>query len=162
MKKFEKGTVIFRQGDPGDCMYDILSGKVGIYAAYGTENEKLLTELAAGGYFGEMGLLDKAVRSATAVALEACEADVVTEAEFKDFLAKNPDKVLAIMQQLSQRLRQRTQDYVDACHAVYEVVENEKKGKPRSRNLIEKLNEIFDVYNEYEQMHGVIDTNWYC
>ena len=31
IKSFGKGAVIFRQGDAGDCMYDIQSGRVGIF-----------------------------------------------------------------------------------------------------------------------------------
>lgn len=161
MKEFKKGEVIFRQGDPGDCMYDILSGKVGVYAAYATPNEKLLTELAAGGFFGEMGLLDKAVRSATVVALEDTQVEVVTEADFNAFFTKNPEKVFRIMQQLSQRLRRQTEDYMEACRAIYEVVEAENKGKTRSKSLKAKLNEIFEMYSEFEQMHGgLIDMTW--
>ena len=45
MKEFKNGDVIFRQGDPGDCMYDIFSGRVGIYTAYGAPEEKLIAEL---------------------------------------------------------------------------------------------------------------------
>ncbi len=33
IKTFNRGIVIFREGDPGDCMYDVYSGKVGIPAA---------------------------------------------------------------------------------------------------------------------------------
>ena len=162
MKKFQQGEIIFRQGDPGDAMYDVASGKVGVYGAYGTDNEKLLTELTAGDFFGEMGLLDKAVRSATVVALEDTEVNEITEADFNDFFRQNPEKVFQIMQQLSQRLRRCTENYLDACRAVYEVVENEKHGKPRSKSLIGKLNEIFDLYSEFDQMHGgMMDLNWY-
>ena len=31
LKNFKQGDIIFREGDPGECMYDIQSGKVGIY-----------------------------------------------------------------------------------------------------------------------------------
>ena len=55
MKEFKNGDVIFRQGDPGDCMYDIFSGRVGVYTAYGTPDEKLIAELKAGEFFGAGG-----------------------------------------------------------------------------------------------------------
>ena len=161
MKEFKNGDVIFRQGDPGDCMYDIFSGRVGIYTAYGTPDEKLIAELKAGEFFGEMGLLDKAPRSATVVALEDTLAYVISESDFNDFFMKQPEKALLIMRQLSQRLRKRTEDYIEACRAVHEVIENEKQGKPRSKKLIDQLNDIFDLYSKFDQMHGGLDVTWY-
>ena len=161
MKEFKQGEVIFRQGDPGDSMYDIFSGRVGVYAAYGTPNEKLLTELKANEFFGEMGLLEKAPRSATVVALEDTAVYVIGENDFNEFFIKQPEKALQIMRQLSQRLRRRTEDYLEACRAVHEVLESEKQGKPKSRKLMDKLNEIFDAYSEYETLHGSMDMGWF-
>ena len=68
-KTFKKGEIIFKQGDLSDCMYDILWGQVGIYADYGTPEEKLLTTLETERFFGEMGMIEGRLRSATAVAL---------------------------------------------------------------------------------------------
>ena len=45
IKYFNKNEVIFKEGEMANCMYDIHFGRVGIFAAYGTENEKMLTEL---------------------------------------------------------------------------------------------------------------------
>ena len=73
VKRFAKGEVIFKEGALESFMYDLIEGKVGIYAHYGEAGEKLLTELNAedgGATFGEMGLIDVMPRSATAVALE--------------------------------------------------------------------------------------------
>ena len=44
IKTFSKGKVVFKEGDPGDCMYDVYSGKVGVYAAYGEPEQKLLMD----------------------------------------------------------------------------------------------------------------------
>ena len=66
---FGKDQVIFRQGDTATVMYDILSGKVGIYVDYETEKQKQIAVLEAGEIFGEMGMIEYYPRSATAVAL---------------------------------------------------------------------------------------------
>ena len=63
---FNRGNVIFRQGDFAHGMYDILSGSVGIYVGYGTEHEVELNVLKAGDYLGEMGMIEVYPRSATA------------------------------------------------------------------------------------------------
>ena len=67
---FGKDQVIFREGDNAATMYDILSGKVGIYKNYGAKNEQQIIVMEAGQVFGEMGMIEYYPRSATAVALE--------------------------------------------------------------------------------------------
>ncbi len=125
-KLFAKGKVIFLEGDVGDCMYDVYTGKVGVYADYGTDQQRLLKEYYPDNYFGEMGLLDHAPRSATAVALEdeTC-LGVITEESFGEFFQKNPARVLMIMQELSQNLRKRTKEYVDVCRVIAEQADKE-------------------------------------
>ena len=56
-KTLKKGEVIFEQGKYEDWMYDVIQGRVGIYAGYGTEDEKLVAEMGAGEFFGEMGMI---------------------------------------------------------------------------------------------------------
>ena len=79
-KKYGKNEVIFRQGDPSGCMYRIESGKVGIVLDYESTVETDLTELAAGQFLGEMGLIEKTARSATAISLsDDTELQVIDE-----------------------------------------------------------------------------------
>ena len=125
-RTFEKGEVVFREGDPGVCMYTVDTGRVGIYAAYGTPEERLLAEAFPDNYFGEMGLFETAARSATAVALESDTClSMITPENFAGFFAENPARVLAIMQQMSHNLRRRTDDYVAVCRDIKEFVEKE-------------------------------------
>ena len=125
-KLFRRNEVIFRKGDPGNCMYEVDLGRVGIYSNYGTQEEKLLTEFFPDQYFGEMGLLDHAPRSATAVALEdgTCLTPV-TEDGFDAYFKENPMRVLMVVQQLSHNLRKRTRDYIEVCGKVKELTEKE-------------------------------------
>lgn len=146
-RTFKKGAVIFREGDAGDCMYDIRWGSVGVYSGYGTEDEKLLAELHADDLFGEMGLLDHEVRSATVVALEHdTVVEVITEADFREFFTQKPAKVFTMMQQLSHRLRQTTKDYLEVCRTVHDAVEARDKGEKRSDALNESISEISAFY----------------
>ena len=125
-RKLKQGEVLFREGDPADCMYDLYSGKVGVFTAYGEPGQKLLMEYFPDQYFGEMGLLEHALRSATAVALEDDTfVAEVSEESFGEFFEKNPARVLMIMQQMSHNLRKRTNDYVDVCRAIKELSEKE-------------------------------------
>ena len=141
-----RGNVIFREGDPGDCMFDIQFGKIGIYKNYGTEDEKLISELFPGQLFGEMGLLDHAPRSATAVALEdGTILEAISEEEFYAYFEKQPAKVLLLMQQMCSRLRRTTKDYMTACRTVYETAEAEKKGEEKSSQLMARIQRFCDL-----------------
>lgn len=128
IKTFKKGEILFREGDPGECLYDVYTGKVGVYAKYGTPEEKLLKTYYADEYLGEMGLIDHAPRSATAVALEnGTSVGLITEEGFGAFFEKNPARVLMVMQQLSNNLRRRTNEYVDVCRQIQELSKKEEQ-----------------------------------
>lgn len=128
LKTFRKGEVIFQKGDPGDCMYEVYNGVVGIYAAYGTPEQTLLADYYQDKYFGEMGLLEKAPRSATAVALaDRTTIAPVTEEDFGEFFKENPARVLMVLQQMSRNLRKRSNDFVRVCLEIKEL--SEKEGK---------------------------------
>ena len=150
LKTFERDIIIFRQGEPGDCMYDIQSGRVGIFTDYGGENEKLIAELYPGQLFGEMGLLEHAPRSATAVALEDDTVlDAISEAEFLRYFDEQPTKVLLLMQQMCSRLRRTTRDYMEACRTVYETAEAEKSGSAKSGKLLDSIRKFCALYKGF-------------
>ena len=113
---YPAGTIIFKEGDTGNCMYDIHFGRVGIYTGYGTPEQKEITVLYPNKFFGEMGMLDNEPRSATAVTLDN---DTTIETIYPEDLAElmkiNPSKVDMIMMHLSHRLRSLTNDYLRVC-----------------------------------------------
>lgn len=116
VKAFSKNEIIFREGDTAHCLYDIHWGTVGIYANYGADNQRLLTELKPDEFFGEMGLLSHLPRSATAVALQDnTQVQLISEEVFGEYLKERPAKVLMIMMQLSSRIRTLTKDYLAVC-----------------------------------------------
>ena len=128
VEKYKRGTIIFREGDVGRCMYDIHYGTVGIYTGYGTPDEKCLTTLSANKFFGELGMLNNNVRSATAVVLED---DTLLESiytdDFQELFQKNPVKIESIIKHVSYRIRRLTYQYVDACKIVYDAAQAELK-----------------------------------
>ena len=65
-KKLPSGEVIFREGDPADRMFVVLSGKVRISKQIPGAGEEALAILERGDYFGEMALIDSLPRSADA------------------------------------------------------------------------------------------------
>lgn len=137
----QKGQVIFRQGDAGDCMYYIGCGIVGIYKDYGTDDQLLLTELQENQFFGEMGLIEKLPRSATAVVLEN---DTVltrlTEEDLDRMAVERPAFILLALQHISSRLRRLTKDYIKACATIARMNEEEQEGNVLSEEEEELIN----------------------
>lgn len=139
-KRFDRGQVIFRQGEYAGTMYDICAGTVGVFAGYGTPEETQLAVFGPGDTFGEMEFIARCPRIAAAVALEeGTEARELMEADFSAYFRDKPEKVLSVMRQLSRRVRETTDSYLDACRTVYETVETEKSGGKRSSGLKERL-----------------------
>ncbi|MDO4740245.1 MAG: cyclic nucleotide-binding domain-containing protein [Eubacteriales bacterium] len=148
VKTFAKSTVVFRQGDKADSMYEILTGSIGIFANYGEPTEKLLTTLTVGNTFGEMGMIESLPRSATAVALsEDTNLQVITSDSFASYFNAKPERVLVIMKHMSKRIRGLTQDYVDACRAIAEYEEHVDSGK-KSGWLKDHFKKFMEDYAE--------------
>lgn len=120
-KEFERGQIIFKQGDLDICMYDIQRGKVGVYSAYGTPEEKLVAELVEGETVGEMGMIERVPRSATAVVLDdGTILREIREDDLKDYFLKQPEKLLLIMRDLSSHLRETDDKLAGVCKRIHE------------------------------------------
>ncbi len=125
VETYKKGTVIFKEGETGDCMYDIHFGSIGIYKEYGTPNEKLLTKLSVNEFFGELGMIDNVKRSGTAVVLEDdTMLEIIAPSDLKGLFEQNPPKVEMILEHLSYRLRKLTKEYMAACGIMFKVEKN--------------------------------------
>ena len=119
--KFRKGDIIFEEGDLEDWMYEIRKGMVGIYAGYGTPEEKELTALEEGSFLGELGLITGSERSAAAAALENTELLKITDEELAEYFVANPGKIIRVMKQMAARLQDLTDDYMEACRTISEM-----------------------------------------
>ena len=97
------GTVIFRQGDPGDKFYLIRTGRVRVFREdAGLETE--LSVLQAGDDFGEMALFMDEPRMATVAALEETRLMVLSKEQFQSILKDFPNVTFAFVRQMSERL----------------------------------------------------------
>ena len=98
-----RGTVLFREGDPGGEMYVIQKGRVAITARAGAV-EKVLSTLGPGEFFGEMSILNGAPRSATATCVEDCRLLVVDARTFETMIRQNGEIAARMIQKLASRL----------------------------------------------------------
>ena len=104
-----QNTRLFRQGETGNAMYLIESGRVRISIHDDDQQEVTLAELAQGDFFGEMSLIDGRQRSADAHVIEDSRLAVLSRDAFLSFVRTNPDVALEMLSALTDRLR-RTDD----------------------------------------------------
>ena len=83
------GSCIFEKGTPGDALYVVLSGKVGIIDEIDGE-EVEIARIDRGDFFGEFSLLMHSSHSKTARALEDTELMVLPKEPLQELLAANP------------------------------------------------------------------------
>src|SRR5438132_12617372 len=105
VRRHPSGTVLFREGDRGQTMYVIRSGRVNIWKRIG-DTEITLAVLGPGEFFGEMALLEGLPRSAGATVLEDATLVEVDQQSFETLLRKNSEVALRLLRRLSSRLRE--------------------------------------------------------
>ena len=104
VRSFPKNTVIINEGDRGDSLFIILSGKVKVYVSDDDGREMILDIYNPGDYVGEMSL-DGRPRSASVMTLEPATCAVVTRETLRDAISRNPDVAMALISTLIDRAR---------------------------------------------------------
>jgi CRP/FNR family cyclic AMP-dependent transcriptional regulator len=101
LRELPEGEVVFAQGDAADGhMYALLEGSVRL-----ARDGVVLEEVSQGGVFGELALIDREARSATATTLARSRLAVITEERFRELLLRNPSFGLEMMRLLARRTR---------------------------------------------------------
>ena len=113
---YEAGTVIVREGEPGDRVYFVCTGRVQVVK----ERAVPLAEFGPGDFFGEMSLVESVVRSASVVALVPTRVFTLRNLDFYQLYRRRPDQygivMLNIARDLARRLR-RADEYF--CHVAH-------------------------------------------
>jgi NTE family protein/lysophospholipid hydrolase len=99
------GQSLFHQGDPGDAIYLVLSGRIKLVRNR-TSQPQLLAEMGKGELLGELAILTGEPRSTTAIAVRDSHLARLDKAAFERLVAANPTELLGLFsRQLANRLR---------------------------------------------------------
>jgi CRP-like cAMP-binding protein len=101
--------VIFKEGDHGESMFVIISGKVDVI-----QNDHSITQLERGTCIGEMALLDHESRSADAITLEESVLLKIDQEGFFQLMASNPEIMKQIVKILTRRVRSMNKKLTNA------------------------------------------------
>lgn len=102
--QFQPGDVVFREGDPSNCMYLVNSGVISVRKKKGVGMVEL-AKINEKEILGELSFLDRQPRNATAVAVVACELLEIPFESLDAEYAKLPDYIRKIISAVSARLR---------------------------------------------------------
>jgi CRP/FNR family transcriptional regulator, cyclic AMP receptor protein len=134
---FNKDEIIFLEGQSSNCAYIIESGKVGIYREDSQGNRFLVRQLGKKDLFGEMSLIDKYPRSATAIAMKNTRCMIVERSRF-DYMKKfHPHFTVSLIKSLTERLR--------TTIARLNKAEPSRKGVPEIRTTV---SDYYDIKGE--------------
>ena len=103
-REFPKGTVLFKEGEPGKEMYVVQSGKVNITKTV-RDTDKILATLGPGEFFGEMSILNNKPRSAGASMAEDGKLLVIDPRTFEAMIRGNVEIAVRLIKKLSDRLQ---------------------------------------------------------
>jgi CRP/FNR family cyclic AMP-dependent transcriptional regulator len=101
--KFPKNKIILHEGERSSDVYYILEGSVFVTKKM-HDTYKVLTYLEKGDIFGEMGVLEETIRSATIISREDSTFLKFTKEEFKEILKIHPRWIDKIIQDMSERI----------------------------------------------------------
>lgn len=107
VRTYSKNSIILTEEEDGSALFVIISGKVKVCRVNKDDNtrEVILSIMNPSDFFGEMALLDGMNRSASVIAMEDSKLFIIQRTEFLKLLHEHPEVSVALLQELTQRLR---------------------------------------------------------
>jgi CRP-like cAMP-binding protein len=141
-RSFQKGEVVFHQGDPGDSLHLVVKGRFAVRIMTPLGDSVTIAVRGPGENFGEMALVDPETRrSATVQALEPAETQAVYYGELERLRAKHPQISQVLIAFLAGALRRENELLLEALYV------------PADRRLLRRLAELAATYADAD---GVI------
>lgn len=103
---FEKGEIIYSEGDPLEYLYIVHTGRVKIYQLFESGKEQLLRILESGEFMGELALFTEKVLDSFAEALEKTEICAIHRNDIQELMKTHPTIPLKILSEFSMRLEE--------------------------------------------------------
>jgi len=162
---FAAGSVLFEEGDVGDKMYVVQSGKVAISRMIAGGNQ-ILARLPAGEFFGEMSLLSGRPRSATAIILEPSRLLIIDGETFESMVRSRSEIAVRLIKTMADRLEKSNRRVElllvsDNTHRVVTALRHLADAAPETDGSV-FLNISMDGLSEYtalpiSELHGIVE-----
>lgn len=109
-KQFAPNDYICYEGQPGNEMYIILKGSIGVFLTNAIGTVTQVATIGVGDFFGEMAIFDNLPRSASCIALEDTITVAITKNNLEEFLASCPEIAGQMLERMSGRIRKLDQE----------------------------------------------------
>ena len=113
-KRLAARETLCRKGDSGTTLYAVVKGRLKVVAAGGDGKEFVFNVMSRGDVIGEISLMDSNPRSATVVALEACELLTLHRRDLLPFLERHPKATIRLAAVLADHVRRLSEHAEDA------------------------------------------------
>ena len=107
LEEFPAGTLVIREGTPGECLYIIKSGEVEVFTQDSKKGKLVLATLREGDYFGEISLITAKPRTASVKVVRAAELVRLDKKDFDRVVARHPETLKALEDSLQTRLENK-------------------------------------------------------
>ena len=107
IRRYRKGTLLIQEGDQGDTIFIILSGRLRAFSAGENDREITYGVYGSGEYMGELSL-DGGLRSASVITLETSQCVVVSRRTLERFIAERPEFAFELLAKVIRRARVAT------------------------------------------------------
>lgn len=131
-KQFAVGETLFREGDPSDRAFRVISGRIAIMKER-SGGPLVLGRVREGEFLGEMGVVEEQTRSATARAETPVVAEEFSAAEFMQLVSEDSTLALNLIRRLSARLRNLDSHVARLFPARRAAVERRIQPRPEAR-----------------------------
>lgn len=140
---FQRGQVIFREGEKSQEAYFIVSGlvEISINTSHGTQS---LARIGPGEIFGEMGMIMDRPRSATATSLENTTVETIAEADFEQQIIQRPDRLHVYLATLFERIRKTDLLLTTTTNATVPLIARPKPAPTKEPVFRVKLRSHYD------------------
>jgi signal transduction histidine kinase len=160
VRSYEPGTVLCRENEVEDRFYMILEGEAEVTKNINNTDARLLKTLVAGDFFGEMALIHNAPRAATVTVKTSLTTLELDKAAFNRVLQNSSSIAMAMVSEISNRLRQNDQMAVDdlrmraseLAEAYQRLAEQELARREFLTNVAHELRSPLMVASGYLQM----------
>jgi CRP-like cAMP-binding protein len=161
-----RGTLILKQGTPGDCLYFVVTGRLRAFALRDDGSEARIGEIGPRESVGEMALLSNEPRSANVAAVTDCQLLRLSKRGFDRLITEHPKTMAVFTRTIVERLGKqiRSRGFVAQLRASPLVTVEDCAEVTRTQNLVLRNLKITQMYHrlslEMTTLIGHEDANW--
>ena len=135
-RRFDKGEVIFHEGDPADTMHLLAKGRVAIRVTTPLGDIATLQVVGPGAHFGELALVSPAPRNATVVALERVETLSLHRDHLDELRQQHRDVDRFLLEAAITEVRRLSHELLDALYVSVE------------KRVLRRLLDLAEIYRD--------------